>query len=84
MDDILQDIGQLRSISAVTVLLLLLVWESSAPFGFYFVGNSGERLHHGLEKSPCWVSSTRCSPVSFLSRCGGRLRSGLRLTISDC
>ena len=49
MDDILDNLGQLRSISAVAVLLLLLMWESSAPFGFYFVRNSGERLRHGLK-----------------------------------
>jgi sterol desaturase/sphingolipid hydroxylase (fatty acid hydroxylase superfamily) len=49
MDDNFQHIDQLRSISAVTVLLLLLVWESAAPFGFYFVGNSQERFLHGLK-----------------------------------
>ena len=49
MSGTLHDIGQLRSISAVTVLVLLLVWESSAPFALYFVGNSGERLRHGLK-----------------------------------
>ncbi|HEY5706222.1 MAG TPA: sterol desaturase family protein [Terrimicrobiaceae bacterium] len=49
MDDSVHDIDQWRSICAVTVLLLLLVWESSAPFGLYFVGNSRERLRHGLK-----------------------------------
>ena len=43
MDDILDNLGQLRSISAVAVLLLLLMWESSAPFGgrfFYFFSST--------------------------------------------
>ena len=44
MSGTLHDIDQLRNISAVTV-----VWESSAPFAVYFVGNSGERLRHGLK-----------------------------------
>jgi sterol desaturase/sphingolipid hydroxylase (fatty acid hydroxylase superfamily) len=49
VEETLQSIDQLQSICAVTVLLLLLVWESSAPFGLYFVGNSGERLRHGVK-----------------------------------
>ena len=49
MEETLQSIDQLQSICAVTVLLLLLVWESSAPFGLYFVGNSRERLRHGVK-----------------------------------
>ena len=37
MEEFQYGIGQLRSITAVLVLLLLLLWESSAPFGLYFV-----------------------------------------------
>lgn len=49
MEETLQSIDQLQSICAVIVLLLLLVWESSAPFGLYFLGNSRERLRHGAK-----------------------------------
>ena len=31
------------------VLLLLLVWESSAPFALYFVRDSADRFRHGLK-----------------------------------
>lgn len=67
MDDILHDIGQLRSISAVTVLLLLLVWESSTPFGFYFVGNSGERLHHGLKNLVLGILNALLTGLVFVA-----------------
>ena len=33
MEEFRHGIGQLQSITAVAVLVLLLVWESSAPFG---------------------------------------------------
>lgn len=49
MDDTLHDLGRLRSISSVTFLVLLLAWESLAPFGSYFVGKTGERLRHGAK-----------------------------------
>jgi sterol desaturase/sphingolipid hydroxylase (fatty acid hydroxylase superfamily) len=49
MDDTLHDLGQLRSISSVTFLVLLLAWESLAPFGSYFVGKTRERLLHGAK-----------------------------------
>jgi sterol desaturase/sphingolipid hydroxylase (fatty acid hydroxylase superfamily) len=49
MEEFQHGIGQLRSIIAVLVLLLLLVWESSAPFGLYFVRESADRVRHGLK-----------------------------------
>jgi sterol desaturase/sphingolipid hydroxylase (fatty acid hydroxylase superfamily) len=49
MEEFRDGIGQLRSITAVVVLVLLLVWESSAPFGAYFLRNSGDRFRHGLK-----------------------------------
>ena len=67
MDDILDNLGQLRSISAVTALLLLLVWESSAPFGFYFVGNSGERLRHGLKNLVLGILNALLTGLVFVA-----------------
>ena len=67
MDDILHNLGQLRSISAVAVLLLLLVWESSAPFGFYFVGNSGERLRHGLKNLVLGILNALLTGLVFVA-----------------
>jgi sterol desaturase/sphingolipid hydroxylase (fatty acid hydroxylase superfamily) len=49
MDDLLHDLGRVRSIASVTFLVLLLAWESLAPFGSYFAGKTGERLRHGFK-----------------------------------
>ena len=49
MGDLLHDVSQLRSISSIAFLVLLLAWESLAPFGSYFVGKPGERLLHGTK-----------------------------------
>src|ERR1700752_1601724 len=49
MEDRFQSIEQLQSICAVTMLLLLLIWESLAPLGLYFAGDSRECLRHGLK-----------------------------------
>ena len=49
MEEFLHGIGQLRSITAVVILVLLLIWESSAPFGLYFLRDSGDRIRHGLK-----------------------------------
>jgi sterol desaturase/sphingolipid hydroxylase (fatty acid hydroxylase superfamily) len=67
MDDILENLGQLRSISAVAVLVFLLVWESSAPFGFYFVGNSGERLRHGLKNLVLGILNALLTGLVFVA-----------------
>ena len=49
MDELLNDVSRLRSISAIGFLVLLLAWESLAPFGSYFVGKTGDRLLHGIK-----------------------------------
>jgi sterol desaturase/sphingolipid hydroxylase (fatty acid hydroxylase superfamily) len=49
MDELLNDVSRLRSISAIGFLVLLLAWESLAPFGSYFVGRTGQRLLHGTK-----------------------------------
>jgi hypothetical protein len=83
MDDILDNLGQLRSISAVTVLLLLLVWESSAPFGFYFVCNSGERFRHGLKNLVLGILNALLTGLVFVAL-WWTIAEWLTLTISDC
>jgi sterol desaturase/sphingolipid hydroxylase (fatty acid hydroxylase superfamily) len=49
MDDVLHNLNQWRSISSVTVLAVLLAWESLVPFFTYFGGITGERVRHGLK-----------------------------------
>jgi sterol desaturase/sphingolipid hydroxylase (fatty acid hydroxylase superfamily) len=48
METFWQDFERLRSISSVAFLVLLLGWESFAPFASYFVGGTGERLRHAF------------------------------------
>src|ERR1051326_2403657 len=49
MDSALQELNGWRSISSLTLLVILLAWESLAPFFAYFSGNTGERVRHGLK-----------------------------------
>ena len=44
MENALHELSRWRSISSLTLLVLLLAWESVVPFFAYFAGNSGERL----------------------------------------
>jgi sterol desaturase/sphingolipid hydroxylase (fatty acid hydroxylase superfamily) len=67
MDGNLQDIDQLRNTSAVVVLLLLLAWESSAPFGLYFVGDSGQRLRHGLKNLVLGILNALLTGLVFVA-----------------
>jgi sterol desaturase/sphingolipid hydroxylase (fatty acid hydroxylase superfamily) len=49
MDPAVHDLNQWRSLSAVTLLVLLLAWESTVPFFTCFAGRTGERVRHGLK-----------------------------------
>ena len=67
MGDLLHDVSQLRSISSIAFLVLLLAWESLAPFGSYFVGKPGERLLHGRKESRSGNSECVVHWASFCS-----------------
>jgi sterol desaturase/sphingolipid hydroxylase (fatty acid hydroxylase superfamily) len=56
MDDALHNLNQWRSISSITVLTLVLAWESLAPFLTYFAGSTGERVRHGLKGLLNWLT----------------------------
>jgi sterol desaturase/sphingolipid hydroxylase (fatty acid hydroxylase superfamily) len=49
MDTFLRELGQWRTVSAVSVLALLLAWESLVPYFNYFAGNRSDRVRHGLK-----------------------------------
>jgi sterol desaturase/sphingolipid hydroxylase (fatty acid hydroxylase superfamily) len=49
MDSALHELNRWRSVGSLSVLTLLLAWESLAPFFTYFAGNSGDRVLHGLK-----------------------------------
>jgi sterol desaturase/sphingolipid hydroxylase (fatty acid hydroxylase superfamily) len=46
MNDVLTELSRLKTASAVTLLALLLAWESWTPFFAYFVRAGGERAGH--------------------------------------
>jgi sterol desaturase/sphingolipid hydroxylase (fatty acid hydroxylase superfamily) len=49
MNEALRGLNQWRGVCAMTLLVLLLAWESIVPFFNYFAGNSRERFRHGLK-----------------------------------
>jgi sterol desaturase/sphingolipid hydroxylase (fatty acid hydroxylase superfamily) len=67
MDDVLHDLGRLRSISSGTFLVLLLAWESLAPFGSYFVRRTGERLRHGAKNLILGILNALLTALVFVA-----------------
>src|ERR1017187_6171752 len=49
MDPLMHTISTWRTISSLSLLALLLIWESLLPFFNYFVGSGGGRTSHGLK-----------------------------------
>lgn len=67
MDDILPTLNQWRSATAVTLLVLLLVWESWSPFGAYFAGDSRGRLRHGAKNLALGVFNALLTGLVFVA-----------------
>ncbi len=65
MDDVLHDLSQWRSVSALTLLVLLLAWESLVPFFAYFAGNTGDRVRHGLKNVVLGVFNALLTGLGF-------------------
>lgn len=65
MDDALQHLSQWRSISALTLLALLLAWESLVPFFAFFAGDTRERVHHGLKNLALGVVNSVLTGLAF-------------------
>jgi sterol desaturase/sphingolipid hydroxylase (fatty acid hydroxylase superfamily) len=49
MENVLHELNRWRSIGSLSVLTLLLAWESLVPFFTWFSGNASERIRHGLK-----------------------------------
>jgi sterol desaturase/sphingolipid hydroxylase (fatty acid hydroxylase superfamily) len=49
MDVGIPELNRWRSVISLTLLVMLLAWESLIPFFVYFTGNTGERVRHGLK-----------------------------------
>lgn len=67
MDDALHNLNQWRSISSVTVLTLVLAWETLVPFFTYFAGSSGERVLHGLKNVVLGVLNSLLTGLGFVA-----------------
>ncbi len=67
MDGVLQDIGRVRGVAAVAFLVLLLAWESLAPFDSFFVGEPGERLRHGVKNVALGVLNALLTGLVFVA-----------------
>jgi sterol desaturase/sphingolipid hydroxylase (fatty acid hydroxylase superfamily) len=65
MEDVLHELGRWRSISSLTVLALLLTWESLVPSFTYFVGNRTERVRHGLQNVVLGVLNSLLTGLGF-------------------
>lgn len=69
MDDALHNLNQWRSMSSVTVLTLVLAWESLVPFLSYFAGSKGERVRHGLKNLTLGVVNSLITGLGFSALC---------------
>ena len=49
MEGALHELNRWQGITSLTLLVILLAWESLVPFFVYFTGNTSERLRHGLK-----------------------------------
>lgn len=49
MADLMTELSRIRTVSSLTLLAVLLAWESLAPFFACFSGDTGERVRHGLK-----------------------------------
>ena len=49
MANLMTELGRIKTASSVSLLVVLLAWESWTPFFAYFVRAGGERARHGLK-----------------------------------
>lgn len=67
MDNTLHNLNQWRSISSITILMLVLALESFVPFFTYFAGNAGERVRHGLKNLALGVVNSLFTGFGFVA-----------------
>lgn len=65
MDNALHELSRWRSLSSLTVLALLLAWESLVPFFAYFAGNASERARHALKNVVLGVLNAMLTGLGF-------------------
>jgi sterol desaturase/sphingolipid hydroxylase (fatty acid hydroxylase superfamily) len=61
----MHELTQWRSIGSITVLTLVLAWETLAPFFAYFTGIPGERVRHGLRNLTLGIANSLLTGLGF-------------------
>lgn len=67
MDNALHELNRWRGIGSLSVLTLLLMWESLAPFFAWFTGNAGERVRHGLKNLTLGIINALITGLVFVA-----------------
>jgi len=67
MENTLHHLSQWRSISALSLLVILLAWESLVPFFSFFAGSTGERARHGLKNLALGVVNSLLTGLGFVA-----------------
>lgn len=67
MDSTLQGLSQWKGLSALSLLTLLLAWESFLPFFAHFAGHTSERVRHGLKNLALGVLNSLFIGLIFAS-----------------
>ena len=65
MADFMTELSRIRTASSVTLLALLLAWESLLPFFAYFGASAGERVRHGLKNLALGVFNALLTGLGF-------------------
>ena len=65
MAELMTELSRIRTVSSLTLLVLLLTWESFVPFFAYFAGNSSERVRHGLRNVVLGVLNALLTGLGF-------------------
>lgn len=61
------EIGRLRTISSVVLMVVLLAWESFAPFFAFFVRDERQRMRHGVKNVFFGVINAGFNAVCFVA-----------------
>lgn len=67
MADLMTELSRIRTVSSLTLLVLLLTWESLVPFFTYFAGITGERVRHGLKNLVLGVLNALLTGLGFVA-----------------
>ncbi len=65
MENTLHHLSQWRSISALSLLVILLTWESLVPFFAFFAGDTRERARHGLKNLALGILNSVLTGLGF-------------------